>query len=141
MSNAFEDRSGASGEMVDETPESIRYLGDRADCVGDGGDSDIEGDGFELADLFDTSMHLSLHEKEMHHFQCIEDAVGDDYGACILTEPEGWAVIAAGGKSVGALAAGASTVVGAAAGSTVATNSVAAPGASTEEPPAADVVV
>ena len=68
LSNAFEDRSGASAELVEETPESIKYSGDRANCVGDGGDSDIEGDGYDLVDAFDKSMHLNLQQKELNQF-------------------------------------------------------------------------
>ena len=96
----------------------------------------FEGDVYDLADAFDRSMHLNLQEKKLNQFRCIEESVGEDYDACILTEPAAWAVIAAGGRYVGALASGAYVAVGAAAGSTVAANTVAAPGAPTEEPPA-----
>ena len=139
VSTRFEASSGVSSEFVEETPHPIRCSGAKADITGDGGESDTEGDGYEFADVFDRSIHENLQEKECNEYKFIEDCVGgDDFDACILTEPSSWAKIFAGGRYVGVLSAGASAAVGAAAGSTVTVVTAAAPGVPTEEPPAVD---
>ena len=54
-------------------------------AVGDGGDSDGDGEGFELKNDFRESMLLAMRDDLVHERDEIEDAVGDDDDNCIIS--------------------------------------------------------
>ena len=83
------------GESATDSLESLetdgvvrRIFAEDQAAVGDGGDSDGDGEGFEVKNDFRESMLLAMRDDLVHERDEIEDAVGDDDDNCIISSSQ-----------------------------------------------------